>query len=212
MMAAPDAEKVRLLIARGADAKARARSGCDALTIAASYRGTFAAIQGLLDAGAEVQAPSEIRVRKSPLVFASMTGDLENVKLLLAHGADPRANTSLSDAVTFGYPDVVRTLILSGADASLTESSGINLLHWVAIINRPAVIPVLVEARVPINATDDFGYTPLMYAATIDFGETGALKELLKAGANRNIRNYDGRTALEQARRYKHPHLEDALR
>ena len=212
MMAAPDAEKVRLLIARGADAKARARSGCDALTIAASYRGTFAAIQGLLDAGAEVQAPSEIRVRKSPLVFASMTGDLENVKLLLAHGADPRANTSLSDAVTFGYPDVVRTLILSGADASLTESSGINLLHWVAIINRPAVIPVLVEARVPINATDDFGYTPLMYAATIDFGETGALKELLKAGANRNIRNYNGRTALEQARRYKHPHLEDALR
>jgi ankyrin repeat protein len=129
-----------------------------------------------------------------------MTGDLENVKLLLAHGADPGA--ALAQAVTFGYPDVVRVLIAAGAPAKLTESSGINLLHWAAIANRPAVIPALVEAGVSINAQDESGFTPLMYAATIDFGDTKSLNALLKAGADPNIRNGEGRTALEQARFY----------
>jgi ankyrin repeat protein len=35
---------------------------------------------------------------------------------------------------------------------------------------------------------------------------------LLAAGADRNIRNDEGRTALEQARRYKHTALANALK
>ena len=92
------------------------------------------------------------------------------------------------------------------------ESAGISLRHWAAITNRAGIIPLLVEARVPINATDDYGFTPLMYAVTIDFGDTGVVKELLKAGADRTIRNDDGRAPLEQARYYKHVHLEALLR
>jgi len=87
MMSAPDAEKVRLLVKHGADVKVRTRTGEDALTIAAAYRGTAAAIVSLLNAGAEAQPPSGLRVRHSPLLFASMTGDLENVELLLSRGA-----------------------------------------------------------------------------------------------------------------------------
>jgi len=55
MMAAPDADKVRLLLSRGADAKRRAESGIDAITIAASRFGTSASIRLLLDAGADVR-------------------------------------------------------------------------------------------------------------------------------------------------------------
>ena len=211
MAAALDAEKVRLLLSRRADAKARAASGHDALTIAAAYRGSAASLQLLLDAGADVQPPEGVRVRKTPLVLASMTGDLENIKLLLAHSATP-LESALSEAVTFGYPDVVRALIAAGADTGIVDGSGINLLHWAAITNRPALIPALAEARVPINAMDDNGFTPLMYAATIDFGDAEVLKALLKAGADKSVRNSEGRTALAQARQYKHAHLEAALR
>ena len=211
MAGAADAEKVRLLLARGAEAGTRAPSGADALTIASAYPGTAAAIQALLDGGAQAEPPEGVNVRNEPLVLASMSGDLGNVKLLVARGAKP-SEKALGQAVTFGYPDVVRMLIAAGANSKIVESSGINLLHWAAITNRPEVIPALVEARVPINSMDDNGFTPLMYAATIDFGDTNVLKALLKAGADKTIRNFEGRTPAAQARRYKHSDLEAALR
>jgi len=207
---------VRLLLARGADAKARTASGRDTLTIAAAYRDSADALKALLDAGAEARVPQGLRVRASPLVLASMTGDLANVKLLLAAGADPSAaagaNTPLTAALTFGYPDVARALIAAGASAHITESTGINLLHWAAITDRPQVIPLLVEAGVPLDATDENGFTPLMYAATIDFGDSRVLRALLRAGADRTIPNSEGRTPREQARYYGHAGLEGQLR
>src|SRR5581483_4883186 len=65
MMAAPDPEKVRLLLARGADVRARARNGWDALTVAAGYRGTAESLRLLLDAGAEVDPPPAARASRS---------------------------------------------------------------------------------------------------------------------------------------------------
>ena len=209
MMAAPDAEKVRLLLARGADAKGRGAAGTDALTIAAAHYGTSASVRLLLDAGADSN-PTE-RGRHSAMQYAAMSGDIESVRLLLARGAEASAE-ALSESVTFGHPDVVQALVDAGANVRLTESSGINLLHWATITNRATVIPVLVKAGVPLNATDDFGYTPLMYAATVDEGDTDTLRALLAAGADRGIRNDEGRTPLQQARRYKHAELVDALR
>ena len=94
----------------------------------------------------------------------------------------------------------------------MTESSGIILIHWAAIANRPSVIPALVAAGTPVNAQDQFGFTPLMYAATIDFGEVDGVETLLRAGADPTIRNLDGRTPLEQARRLGLTRIQAALR
>jgi ankyrin repeat protein len=215
MMAAPDAAKVRLLLARGAGAEARASSGVDALTIAAAYRGTAESLHLLLDAGAPVQPPKGTRVHYAPLVLASMSGDLANVRLLLAHGADPSAaaaDTALAQAVTFGYADIAEALIAAGASATLKESNGINLLHWAVIANRPELIPILARAGAQVNATDEHGFTPLMYAATIDFGDTRSVKALLAAGADPAIPNEEGRTPRQQAHYFHHNRLEAALR
>jgi len=211
MAAAHDPEKVRLLLARGADAKWRAMSGADALTVAATYYGSTGSIRLLLDAGAQAQPPESVRVRREPLVLASMSGDLDSAKLLLSRGAAPGAE-ALSEAVTFGHAPVVKALIDAGSDASIRESSGINLLHWATITNRSSVIPVLAAAHVPLDDVDDFGFTPLMYAATVDLGDTDTLKALLKAGADRRVRSPEGRTPLDQAKRLKHAQLVEALK
>jgi ankyrin repeat protein len=132
------------------------------------------------------------------------------VSLLLARGAranprpNPAGDSPISEAITFGRADIVRTLIRAGAKTDLVERTGVNLLHWATITNRADVIPELARSGVDINAIDNAGFTPLMYAATIDFGDTVTLTALLAAGADRTIRNGSGRTALEQARRLGH--------
>ncbi|HMK91492.1 MAG TPA: ankyrin repeat domain-containing protein [Thermoleophilia bacterium] len=210
MAAAPDADKVKLLLARGAGASYRAPSGYDALTAAASYAGSAAVLGALLDAGASADPPAGTKATRWPLLFASMSGDLEAVSLLLAHGASvnlgpgPSGDMPISEAITFGRADVVRALISAGAGVHLVERTGVNLLHWAAITNRAEVIPVLAGAGVDIDAIDEAGYTPLMYAATIDFGETSTLQALLAAGATATIANGAGLTPLQQARRLGH--------
>jgi len=211
MMAAPNVEKVRILIERGANVKARASSDIDALTVAAGYRGTRDAVTELLRAGAEAKTPDDIRVRHTPVGEASRIGDLANVRLLLSHGA-LAGTEELSDAITFGYPDVVKVLLSFGADPIVTDGAGINLLHWSTITNRASIIPILVKARVAVNEKDKDGFTPLMYAASLDFGETDTLKALLKAGAKGDIPNNEGRTPRQQAQFLHLRNLESALR
>lgn len=221
MLAAGDpvhgAGKVRLLLDAGADPAARAASGVDALTVAASYRGTRDVIEMLLDAGAPEGPGEEERVANTALGLASMTGDLDNVRLLLERGADPNrsarnSGTPLASAITFGYPEVAQALIDGGANVHLTEDTGVNLLHWAAITDRAELIPVLAAAGVPLNDFDYKGFTPVMYAASVDHGDTRTLRALLDAGADPNVPTDDGLTALQEAVKLGHEQMADVLR
>jgi len=140
-----------------------------------------------------------------------MSGDQGVVALLLSAGTMPAAD-ALSESITFGHPEVVRILLAAGADPRIEERSGVTLLHWAVITNRAASIPLLVASGAAVNARDSFGFTPLMYAATIDHGDTQLVQALLAAGADRRIRNAAGRTPRQQALHYGHPSLASALR
>lgn len=82
-------------------------------------------------------------------------------------------------------------------------------LDWAVVAHRPAVVKALLAAGADVNAVDHFGYTPLLYAATIDFGDPATAAVLLKAGADPNIKDKKGSTALAHAHDY--PYITAAL-
>ena len=58
-----------------------------------------------------------------------------------------------------------------------------------------------------MNHVDKKGMTPLLYAASIDFGDSAMIDLLLKSGARADARTKEGLTALDLARTYKNAHL-----
>ena len=108
-----DAAIVQLLVAHGADVKARSKVGETALMDAAA-RGDLAAAKLLVERGADVNAVDHRGY--TPLIFAAhYDGDaIELVRLLLSRGADIHARaegeTALSLAARRGETEVTKVL------------------------------------------------------------------------------------------------------
>ncbi|HEY6293821.1 MAG TPA: ankyrin repeat domain-containing protein [Terriglobia bacterium] len=211
MMAAPDAEKMKLLIDRGADVSAKAQSGYTALMVATAYFGSSESVKLLLQHGAEARPGTGVTFDASPLFLAAMAGDVESMRLLLAKGADPNRQMKLVGmfptspllaVVTFGDPAVIRELVDGGANIHEKDADGMTALHWAVVAHHTDAVRALLAAGADVNAVDRFGYTPLLYAATIDFGDAETATVLLAAGANPNVKDKKGKTAMAQAQDY----------
>ncbi len=218
MMAAPNVEKMQLLIDRGADVRAKAKSGFTALIVATTYFGSAPAVKLLLDHGAEVNPGKGTQFNASPLFLAAMSGDRDNIAMLLARHADVNQKmdvigmfptSPLLGTVTFGDPEVLNALLKGGASIQERDTDGMTALDWAVVAHKPEAIKALIAAGADVNAVDHFGYTPLMYAATIDYGDSSTVTQLLMAGANPNIKDKKGQTALAHARDY--PYISAAL-
>jgi N-acyl-D-amino-acid deacylase len=223
MMAARDPEKVKLLLDAGADPNARAASGFTALMIAAQQRGNVESVRLLLAKGADAapKAGEKVRFDAHALFYAATTGDTAMAELLLNRGADPRRPMNMlgmfpASPMTYAVfnADAAMTALLlrRGADVNEIEpQTGVGLLAWAVLGNRAALIPPLVEKGASVNHVDNLGMTPLLYAASVDFGDTAAIDALLTAGADVTAKNKGGLTALQLARKYGHTAIAERL-
>jgi ankyrin repeat protein len=221
MMAAPDVDKMRLLIDRGANVNARSETKYTALMVAAQY-GTHstAAIRLLLARGAD-GSPSQGRplFNADPLFLAAYGGNAEVLPDLLKAGASLNGEMTLigtsnsdaiSGAVRHGYLDVADTLVKLGAPVDRTDAR-ITPLVKAVLGDQVEMAKFLISKGADVNHVDGNGMTPLLYAASIDFGSPAMIDMLLKAGARTDMTTKQGKTALELARQYKHTHLIPSL-
>jgi hypothetical protein len=117
----------------------------------------------------------------------------------------------MAGAVRFGNLAVARKLLDMGVPADELERSGLTLLDRAVLGNQVEIARLLIARGADVNHADKIGFTPLLYAASIDFGDSAMIDLLLKSGARADVRTKDGQTALDLARKYKHTHLIGSL-
>ncbi|KFQ12543.1 Ankyrin repeat and SOCS box protein 10, partial [Leptosomus discolor] len=177
----------------------------------------------LLSFGADPEAVSEDGYK--PLHLCKSPDSIECVQQLLQHGAgvnsrtEEENDTALHIAARHGLPDHVQLLLCYGAELEAKNEEGQTPLNAAcAQPHQPQdmdryyrVCQLLVESGASINAADKDRQHPLHLACKNANAQVAEL--LLARGANVNVMNYSGNTALHnilQATAYKlehHPEL-----
>lgn len=189
-------------------------------------RGSHTCVQALLNRGANLDVYDT--EGNTPLYLASQRGLLDCVKLLLKAGASPNlphrqsGKTPLMAAVEGGHMPCVEYLMGAGADASLESKSGKKArdytesyknklkLIWLdnfatpvtatAAAGADALAKVLKEGAYPDNLDCVSDMSPLMkWAASSHPDKAEAIRLLLAAGADAELENKAGKTAMDFA-------------
>jgi ankyrin repeat protein len=163
--------------------------------------------QLLIDASADVRKANYYGV--TPLYVAARTGDTVATQMLLAAGADanaalPAGETVLMTAAKAGSPGVVRALLTGGVESvTLAELRAARAAARVAegagytAQTNPAIAPNYAD----VNARERwYGRTALMVAAAEGHADVADL--LIEAGADLNLLDQEGSSALSLARSY----------
>ncbi|XP_047100912.1 ankyrin repeat domain-containing protein 65-like [Schistocerca piceifrons] len=120
--------------------------------------------------------------------------------------SDAERGTRLIEAAKGGAVEEVRALLAAGADVAARVGVWGTALHWAALRGDAAVVRLLLSAASDPNARSQCGQTPLHWAAWS--GQAEAAAALLQAGADRGVRANDGRTPLDVARQYNHQEIQ----
>jgi len=150
----------------------------------------------MLPTGAPVTFEHQETASATPLCYAIIGGNRAIVALLIARGAPikPHSERLLHYAVSQKRVDIVTLLLENGADPSKAPRLLDDNSEMSALLKCYGVAPA------DINAKNHMGWPRLVIACRGDNGEHPLeIQRLLKLGADINVRNYKGKTALHYA-------------
>jgi ankyrin repeat protein len=195
MWAVPNVDKVRLLIAHGANVNARSDTERTPLLVAASYPGTVDLLRVLIDGGADLKAQD--RTGATALALAVRSADVDVVRFLVERGLDPGALSPAAQRAAFARydPPTTEQLISKGL------SPAPDLLVTAATWQPTNVLARWIESGANVNAsnTAQYGRTPLLTAVTSEAEGPETLQLLLDHGADPNVRTTEGESPLDWA-------------
>lgn len=138
---------IRILARKPELATAYSPDGYQPLALAAFF-GHVDIMQFLLRAGVEINALSHNSLQAAPIHSAVAGGQVEAVRLLLDHGADPNTRqtggmTPLHLAAQKGNLQIVLLLLLNGADLHQKNDTGETALDMARQANHMEVVELL---------------------------------------------------------------------
>jgi len=165
--------------------------------VVAAEKGDTAAVQQLLQKGANVEARDS--GGGTALLWAAEGGYTEVAKLLLDKGAninakDSKGTTALLQAVEQNSAELVKLLLERGANIEAGDGGGGTALLRAAFGGNIAILQLLLDKGANVNAQFNTGETALHTMALN--GRTEVVKILLKRGANTEIKDKLGETPL----------------
>src|SRR5215831_4020678 len=197
MWAVPDLEKTKLLVARGADVSARsANLQRTPLLVAASYPGSVAVLQFLLDKGADLHARD--RAGTDALGRAARSADLETVRFLVERGCDPNQPAPGRSAIetAFGRRDLALTEYLMSKGVQPSERVISLMPYW----QPPELIERWIRMGANVNVRfNSYNRTPLMTAVASEQASAAIVKLLLENGADPNAEDAESERPLDWA-------------
>jgi ankyrin repeat protein len=97
-----------------------------------------------------------------------------------------------------GNIKLIKKLISIGADVSITNKNGLNIMHMSSQGNQATSITYLQQIlNIDVNSLDDVNSTPLHWASYMD--AENAFNYLIQMKANINTKDKDGSTPLHLA-------------
>lgn len=145
---------------------------------------------------------------RTALLVAVWDDNVDLARRLIDAGADVNARDAIKDspylvAGAEGRVEILRMILANGADLASTNRYGGTALIPAAEKGHPAAVELLIAAGVDVDHVNDLGWTALLEAVVLtDGGPTAQriVRTLLDAGADPDIRDGTGQTALDHAR------------
>lgn len=201
---AGEIEIVTLFLEKGAPLDARDLDGSTALFKAAEA-GRLPMVKLLLERGADINVPGRNGI--TPLSAAAYMGSAPIVQLFIDKDADTKAiDNTQKAAIVYaagrGFYPVVRLLLDHGVDVNVKYGNDLTALMWAAGYSAEAgvkdvdqVMTLLIERGARVDDQDNRGRTALMIAA--ELGHAGAVDLLLAHGADKSLKDKQGKTASD---------------
>jgi ankyrin repeat protein len=142
--------------------------------------------------------------RWTALMMAASRGDSASIKVLIDAGADVNdknkwGQTALMAAARVGDAEKVALLLQAGAEVNAQDADGLTALAFACTADGAIdSVKALIGSKADLSMTDNQGVTPLMRAA--DMGDAEKVAALLAAGARKDLKDRDGRLAIDWAR------------
>lgn len=178
----------------------REAKSCNGLHLAAIF-GLEELAKQLLDAG-EVEVNVATSIGTTALMKAASYGHERFIRLLLSRKADlTKENwygTALHAAAEAGQVSAILELVKAGVDVDIRGREGRTPLHCATISGHRSTMQTLLDLGADINLVCYNSYTALQYAILWELSME-IIKVLLENGANTEVRNSDGVTALHHA-------------